>query len=151
MHMTETLGLDLRIRIALKAAVDSYSKGRASLCEEVSKHLGRPVSPFTLDNWIAQGKRAWRLPADVVPAIGAVTGDTNLEQLMLSDKSLHHLKLGEFVMEHSRVWRFVERELMRVVFAKLYGKKDGARWFRAACRVVAAQNRKWDADRSRKR
>jgi hypothetical protein len=32
----------------------------------------------------------------------------------------------------------------------LYGKRTGARWFRGACRIVAAQNRQWDADRSRK-
>lgn len=140
--------LDKKIRGLLRRALAHNSSKHAEICDRLTKILNRKISLNMFANWTAEGKREWHLPAYLVPTICELTQDDSIQRLLLSDRSLRHLKVGEFVMEHSQIWRFVERELMRAVFLALYGKKNGARWFRAACRVVAAQNRKWDRERS---
>ena len=100
-------------------------------------------------NWTAEGKREWHLPAYLVPTICELTQDDGIQRELLSYGMLTRLKVGEFIMEHSSLSQHFEREIQRTVFTKVYGKKEGLRWFRRLLEMFV-QARTQKAKRPRK-
>jgi len=82
-----SLDISMRQRHAVSRAIKNSGKDRIDICADIYKLSGREVSKSTLDGWSAEsrdlsndgidfnGNRRWGIPAEVVPAFCASTGD----------------------------------------------------------------------------
>lgn len=110
----------------MRRALAQCALNRAEVCNRLTKAVGRKISLGMLDNWCADTKTPWHLPADVVPALAQVTGDDGIERQFLCERARLYLTTGEFVFANPTILTKFENELMKVVFRKLYGKRGPA-------------------------
>lgn len=66
--------------ILAEALTETARRGldRDGVARELSRLTGRRVSRPTLDQWAAPGSTGRHLPADMIPALVAITGDSRL-------------------------------------------------------------------------
>jgi hypothetical protein len=133
--------LDKKIRALLRRALAQSPLNRANLCDELAKTVGHKVPPAMLDAWCADTKTRWHLPAYLIPKICELTRDDGIQRELLSFNMLVHLRVGEFIFEHTSLLQHFEREVQRAVFTKFYGKKEGLRWFWAARQMFGPARR----------
>jgi hypothetical protein len=68
--------LRLAIGAALGGAKAENGRGRGDIAAVMSWLAGYAVSKQTLDRWAAPGNEEHRMPAELLPALVAATGDT---------------------------------------------------------------------------
>lgn len=97
--MTVTQNLDPLIRGRLRELLRTSKKSRVQIAEELSRILpaDQHVSEHILSNWANGSKRAYSLPARVVPALCEVLQDDSLQQILLNDKQIGEMGLGRCV------------------------------------------------------
>jgi hypothetical protein len=123
---------DQRIREVLRRCIRVSTKSRETICEELGLKVGRKISRESLNKWAGECESERRLPADCVLALSEVFGTDALQRVMLSEKLLGNLKVGEDVLNSKDMW-----DALAPVLAKRW-----VRHLRAARRAIAAQRNK---------
>ena len=68
---------------ALRRAVDGCGLGREEIAWELSRLVGEEVSIHTLNNYLAEGRKNRRVPAEYLAALEAITGAADLLEAIL--------------------------------------------------------------------
>ena len=95
--------LDALLRRLLTRAIHQCSKSPEQICEELGKRVGRNVSPNMLQNWRANSKSRWRLPADCVAPLSEILRCDMIARVVLPKHIRARLALGEAVIRHPQL------------------------------------------------
>jgi hypothetical protein len=87
--------LDCRLKLSVSRAIRSKRVRRRDLAAELTRLLGRAVSPAMVDTWTANSKFDWHIPADAVPALAEILQDESIQRQLLSPTQLRALRVGE--------------------------------------------------------
>ena len=88
---------DLAIRKAATEMIRRCGKSRRQIAEEMSALVGPEIeiTEHMLNSYTAESKRGARFPAAFVPAFCEVTGDDELQRLMLGPRLKKLLEIAE--------------------------------------------------------
>jgi len=122
-----SLNIGLALRQALSEAIRQCGAERIDLCAQIYRLTGVEVAKSTLDSWSAEGRdkssdgvdmngnKRWGLPAEMLPAVCAVTGSFDL--LALIAEACRHKALRGADVVRVRLGR-VNEDLRRLAVEK---------------------------------
>ena len=100
--------LDMLLRKLLRTAIRQKGISPNEVAAELTRCVGRGISPAMIANWAAVSKEAWHLPAYIVPAICKFLGTDAIQRALLHPAQIENIKLGESLQ---RVGLILEKEL----------------------------------------
>lgn|GEM_PF-2379852 len=96
-------GLDALLRRLLTRAIRQCPMSPEQVCDELGKRVGRVVSPNMLQNWRANSKHLWRLPADCIAPLSEILGCDMIPRVVLPKHMRARLAVGEAIVRHPQL------------------------------------------------
>jgi hypothetical protein len=106
--------MDAAVRAVVSHAIATQPHSRQQLAEHISRLAGVRVTAGMLNDFTAASKRLARFPAAWVPAFCQAAGDDSLQRLMLSQRLLAAVTLGERVLLAGEEEIALEKEIARL-------------------------------------
>lgn len=101
-HPRDFIELDARVRKALKRAIADCKLSREEIAEALSAQTGTQINCAKLDHYTAASHAGYRFPAVWVIPFCRITGSDELQRLLLGDKLLKALAVGEAALQALR-------------------------------------------------
>ena len=95
--------LDALLRRLLRRAIHRCGLRHKQICDELGKRIGRTISQAMLDNWTADSKHLWRLPADCVAPLSEILGCDMIPRVILPKHMRARLAVGEAVVRNPQL------------------------------------------------